>query len=79
MVLLCEGPKPNISMISGFLSPGGRTLVYGLKYTNIRQKIEEMWKHLLNNMFVNMGIVFLDLFDSLCTVFCMILHARFFV
>ena len=22
-VLLCEGPKPNISMISGFFTPGG--------------------------------------------------------
>ena len=28
-VLLCEGPKPNISLISGCLNPRG-TLIYGL-------------------------------------------------
>ena len=28
--LLCEGPKPNMSMISGILSPRG-TLMYGFE------------------------------------------------
>ena len=44
LVLLCEGPKPQKSMISGFVEPLG-TLIYGFRYTkrlinNIREIME---------------------------------------
>ena len=41
LVLLCDGPKPNISMISGFLSPG-EPLFMDLNIPKILQKI---WSH----------------------------------
>ncbi len=37
-VSLCEGPRPQNSMISGFLRPVG-TLIYGFEYTNSLQTV----------------------------------------
>ena len=38
LVLLCEGPKPNMSMISGFLNPK-EPLFNRFRYTQIRHVI----------------------------------------
>ena len=52
-VLLCEGPKPNISMISGFVSPGEPLFMsYGLKYTKILQKYKESLEKFPNICFL---------------------------
>ena len=56
-VLLCEGPKPNISMISGFLSPGEPLSTdlnipkYFKKYKNNMETFSE------NIIFINLKLL----------------------
>ena len=55
LVLLCEGPKPANSMISGFLSPGG-TLFMGFNIPNYYKKYKKSGHIFENVIFVNLRI-----------------------
>ena len=58
LVLLCEGRKPNIFMISEFLTPGDPCL-WILIYQNTSNNIRIIMDTFLhNNYFVNMRIYF---------------------
>ena len=51
LVLLCEGPEPNISMISGFLGPG-ESLFINFNIPKILQKMCGEYGNMLGNMFL---------------------------
>ena len=50
-VLLCEGPKPPSSMISGFLSPGGPLFMDFNNIPNYSNEYKKIWKRLENSFF----------------------------
>ena len=45
-VILCEGPKPNISMISGFLEPWSPVFMAFIIPKILQRKFEKIWEHL---------------------------------
>ena len=54
-ICLCERPKPNIFMISGFLRPVGTLIygfVYGFEYTKSFQKNLRHMEHLFEILFL---------------------------
>ena len=61
LVLLCEGPKPNISMISGFLSPG-EPLFMDLNTPEYFKTYKKIWKHFGKYYFCKSGNPFFDFF-----------------
>ena len=54
LVILCEGPKPNISMISGFLTPGG-PLSMDSNIPTYVQKYAKIWKRVRTYYFCKSG------------------------
>ena len=55
-ILLCDGPKPNISMISGFLTPGEPLFMDLIKYTkNTLNNKTKSWIIFGKYYFVNLG------------------------
>ena len=54
-VLFCEGPKPNMSILSGFLNPGG-PLFMDLHLQNTSKHIREIGNMFEPLMFVNLRI-----------------------
>ena len=80
LVLLCEGPKHQKSMISGFLSPG-EPLFMDLNipkyFKEYKTNLETFLKH---TMFVNMGIVFIIfMFLNVYVPFLFYLGISFFI
>ena len=54
-VSLCEGPKPNISVICGFLNPKGPLFIHFI-IQKFFKRTRNMETFLENTSFANMGI-----------------------
>ena len=67
-ILLCEGPKPNISMISGFLRPG-EPLFMDLNILKYFRNIRTILVFLKHMIFVNLGILTVYVVGNLCADF----------
>ena len=68
-VLLCEGPKLNIFMISGFLTPGGRPLFIDLKIPNYFKQYKKNAGILENIIILEMEISFFEKCQSIYLFF----------
>ena len=67
------GPKPNISMIAGFSDPWNPVCMDLINIPKALQIIQGNYEHNFGNMFVNMGIIFLNCFFATNTSKCMII------